>query len=269
MDDYFDIKAYSFSALKNIVPPKTPAHFRKYIEEGIEQTEAMKEGSATHTLLLEPDEFENRYILFESSYNDFRSKAAREERDSFIAKHPDREVIIGREMWENLFLRRQKVWQHKTALWLLSQRESIKEQGITWQDQETGVDMKAKPDIIVTNEIMADVKTMQAIDDFHLEKNIRDGLMYMQAAIYIDGVKAVYNFDIKRYYIIAIEKDTNLVRCEFLSRYDIDYGREIYRRAIIRAEDARLQDNYYGYQQRNIEPFFLNTYHIDRVLSEF
>jgi hypothetical protein len=61
-DDYRQIKKMNPSTL--VAGCKSPMHLRRAIEEGfVEETNAMRLGTGIHALLLEPEQFENRFVV--------------------------------------------------------------------------------------------------------------------------------------------------------------------------------------------------------------
>ncbi len=261
-DEYFDFQAYSFSALKEIVPPKTPFHYWLNLRSKRKPTPAMIEGTLTHLAILEPEKFEKTCFFFDHSYSTLASGEGYQALKSFRQQHPDKTIIYDRKLWYSLQRRRKNVWKNQQIRKLLTHQDAIMEQGMTWIDPETGVRIKGKPDHFIPT-VMADVKTTQNISEQKLAWEIAERLYFMQAAIYVDGVYQLTGHEIRDYFIIAVEKSSDLVRLVEISPVDIEIGRKLYRQAIIKAEDCELSQNYHGYPDSPV-PIELSPYLMDK-----
>jgi hypothetical protein len=260
---YYDYDAYSFSALKNIVPPGTPFHYLLYLKARPKPTPDMQEGTDTHTAILEPERFKKEFVTFKSSYASMRSNAAKQELADFEQANKGKRIVT-EEYYKNLWQRAENAWSRPMISNLLKDEITIVEQGMYWQDEITGVMMKAKIDAFnPISGVAADVKTFRDIGDNKLAREIAERLYFMQAAIYCDGITELYGIEVNQYYIFAVEKPTNMVRVITLSEYDIEVGRDLYRKAIIKAEDCRLTNNWHGYIDNDM-PFELSSYLMNR-----
>jgi hypothetical protein len=72
----------SFSSLKEFM--RSPQHYVKYLDSDRKQTEAMLFGAICHKLILEPQDFNNEYII--EPELDKRTKQGKEDYAAFIAK---------------------------------------------------------------------------------------------------------------------------------------------------------------------------------------
>lgn len=72
----------SFSSLKEFM--RSPQHYVKYLASDRKQTEAMLFGAICHKLILEPQDFDNEYII--EPELDKRTKQGKEDYAAFIAK---------------------------------------------------------------------------------------------------------------------------------------------------------------------------------------
>lgn len=260
---YYDFDAYSFSALKNIVPPRTPYHYLIYLKHKPKPTPDMQEGTDTHTAILEPERFRNEFVIFRSSYDSMRSNAAKKELAEFEQANKGKRIVTD-VYYKNLWQRAENAWSRPLISNLLKDEITIVEKGMFWQDIITGVTMKAKIDAFnPISGVVADVKTFRDISDNYLAREIAERLYFMQAAIYADGITELYGIEVTRYYIFAVEKPTNMVRVLTLSDYDIEVGRDLYRKAIIKAEDCRLTNNWHSYIDNEM-PFELSNYLMNR-----
>ncbi len=248
--DYRAFDAHNFSTLKYIVPPSTPYHYWMQKNYPVKATKAMIEGTLTHTAVLEPKRFAREYVLYKNPFPSMTSAKAKAAFAEFQTLHPNKEIITDEKLLKSLLRRQKNCYRNMTIAAILQHENAIVEDSMTWIDTDTGVQMKCKVDLFIKRHggIAADVKTFRAITDKALSWEIAEMLYFMQAAIYIDGIRAVYGIDIDEYFIIAIDKGNDLVRLIPLSNLDIEIGRKLYHQAIIKAEDCSLMDSYPGYE---------------------
>jgi len=261
-DEYFGFKAYSFSTLKEIVPPKTPFHYWLNLRAPRKPTAAMIEGTMTHMAILEPAMFSTKYVFFDHSYSTLASGAGYQALKAFKQQHPEKTIIHDKKLWNSLQRRRRNAWKNPKVRSFLSDPNAVIEQGMTWINPATGVRMKGKPDHFIPS-LMMDVKTTQNISEGNLSREIAERLYFMQAAVYVDGVYELTGQHISEYYILAIEKSSDLVRLVEISPVDIEIGRKLYHQAIIKAEDCELSQNYHGYMDSPV-PIQLSPYLMER-----
>ena len=133
-----DRSCVSVSGLKEIL--RSPAHFQAYLQgANRKETSAMFLGTAVHTRLLEPHLYASEYVV--APISDKRLKAYKEFEIANANKKiltPDQMAVI-----EGIA---QSVSQHTSADTLL--RAGLVEHSIIWQDEETGIWLKIRPDCL-------------------------------------------------------------------------------------------------------------------------
>lgn len=105
------------------------------------------------------------------------------------------------------------------------------EHTIVWQDEETGVWVKIRPDAIPTAaDDVADLKTCIDISDDGLEKAIgRDGL-FLQGAMTDAGWRAVFGRPLNSFNFVFIEKTApHCARTRELARCELELGHQTFR----------------------------------------
>ncbi len=157
-------------------------------------------GTAAHLGLLEPDTWNERVEIIEA--DDYKTKAAQIARESarlagkvpLLPKHRDAILAMGEAARRTPMVRD-----------ALAGAEC--ETTLVWQDRETGVWRKARPDIMPTSRaILFDYKTTANSGPRRFERHAWDMGYYQQAAWYLDGVEAVYGERPKDFWFIAQEK---------------------------------------------------------------
>lgn len=201
-DLYLAIAAASSSALKTlaICPAKLG------IER--EQSAAMRLGSLTHCVLLEPGEMLRRYAPTSIDRRGTKAWVAEEEAAG------GRE-LVKRDEWDEAIAMCDAVRRHPVARTLLS--GAATERTLIWADPETGVRCKARLDAHSPAGCPLDVKTAADGSPYAWHKAaIRCGY-YLQAAHYLAGCCALGLPDDGMPFIV-IEKSAPYV----VSVYDLD-----------------------------------------------
>jgi hypothetical protein len=199
--DYLAWEAASNSRLK-LLRDKTPLHLKWDLDHPAEPTEAMLIGSATHTAVLEPDLFDERYIR--GVEGDGRTKAVKEARARLEAEAGDRQVLPPKD-WDLALRLRDAIWAHPVAKHLMI---GDSERSMLWKDPETGVLCKGRLDKICANvPAILDLKTSRDASPHAFSRQGLYGLRYyLQAALYLTGAQEV-GLPHDTFAIVAIEKD--------------------------------------------------------------
>ena len=173
----------SYSSLKSF--NKSPNHLLSYWAKEFKSTPAMAKGSLIHTLILEPEEFGNRYAVWEGA------RRAGAEYKEFLKENEGKEILKASEVDEVVEI----INPLKTNKLLTQLKET--ELLIEWKTN--GLDFKGFIDG-VGDDYLLDIKTTQ---DASPESFLRDVIKYKyhwQAALYLEAVKTTQDF-----YIIAVE----------------------------------------------------------------
>ncbi|EDU8161675.1 exonuclease VIII [Salmonella enterica subsp. diarizonae] len=194
---YFDIanEAYhagpgvSKSQLDDIADIPAIYLWRKNAPVDTEKTKPLDIGTAFHCCTLEPDEFSNRFIIA-PEFNHRTNDGKQEEkafRESCVSSG---KTIITAEEGRKLDLMRQSIMALPMGKWLL---ESVGfcESSIYWEDTETGLLCRCRPDKIIPEyNWIVDVKTTADIHKF--KTAFYDYRYHVQDAFYSDGYRAEF-----------------------------------------------------------------------------
>jgi len=191
-----DKSCVSSSALKELL--RSPAHYHAYLSgERSTETPAMLFGTAVHTRLLEPDVYATEYVV--SPFTDRRSKESKE----FELANASRQIIT-QEQADLLERISDSVSSHKTANHLI--KSGLKEQTIIWQDRETGIWLKIRPDCLSIEEgICLDVKKTQDATPDAFGRTCVNYDYDVQAALYLMGLREVMERDFD-FAFLAVEE---------------------------------------------------------------
>jgi len=261
---YKNITREEYDALEG-VNNSTLKHFRDSTKYGaykknasFNPTAAMRVGTAAHTLTLEPEKFDEEYIIGgpinEKTGKTYGSDSAKfknwlEDQEPGKKFLSDQEATLARKVARN-------TKQDKTAMFWLDQCE-YKETAIDWVDPYSGLKCKALLDAFsIDNLIFADYKTIgKSVSYDELSKTIYNMGYYQQFAFYNDGLfhNGIHCNDVIAVFAqTADEKDVATAR---IGRESLDLGRMHYQQCF---------DNYKSFlagdvKGHNSELFELNV----------
>lgn len=161
-----------------------------------EQKEHFNLGRAAHTLLLGEEGFHQQYAVRPMEFRDWRTKAAQEWREE--QKKAGLTVLTPENVEQIRGMAGLQPWQRdmpesglaNSAALSMGLLNGLVEQTLVWRDEETGVWLRARPDLIPhdgVGAIGADLKTIATQDP---QKAIRDHAYHAQAALVADGMRA-------------------------------------------------------------------------------
>lgn len=109
---------------------------------------------------------------------------------------------------------------------------------IVWQDKETGIWLRCRPDFLPANNwAVPDYKTTVSARPDDFSRSVMDYGYHQQAALYLDGIEAVFgplpNGQLRQFYFIAQEKTAPYIVQPFaLDGEAVEWGRRLNRKAI-------------------------------------
>jgi hypothetical protein len=198
--EYHALKSVSKSGLDLI--RKAPALFQYRREHPSETTPAMRMGTLVHTAILEPERMSE---LLLAPHINRRTTAGKAEWEAFLIKSEGREIVTEEEL-EKLDAIRKAVWAHPAAGKALGMLREV-EASIFWTDPATGVECRCRPDGILSNGLIVDVKTTKDARPDEFVKSVANYRYHVQAAYYSDGYKAVIGDAPKGFAFIAVETE--------------------------------------------------------------
>lgn len=239
-----DRTALSASGAKLLLPPSCPALFRYRMDNPPEPTAAFDIGHAAHRLVL-GDGPEIVPVWF----SDWRTKEAREQREKV---HADGGVPLLGEDFKRVHGMAEVIEAHPVASALFNPDHGKPEQTLRWVDEQTGVPLKARLDWLPEARggriIVTDYKTTQSAEPEAFARSAATYGYELQAAWYIDGVRALGLDDDPGFLFVAQEKTAPyLVNVIELSAKDIELGRRRMRRAINLYKHCTDTDTWPGY----------------------
>ena len=199
--EYRKKEGISASDLKRMM--KSMAHWKYYHDHPDDSdTDALQFGRAYHKLMLEPDDFDNEFIV--SPKFDRRTKEGKAAYEEFLKKADGKEVI-NEETYQTLLEMRVALYDTPFVKLLIKGEH---EKSFFWTDPESGIKCKCRPDSfgqIKGQYVAIDLKTT---NDAETDKFMKDALKFgydIQAAHYTEGLEKTYEKPFK-FIFIAQEK---------------------------------------------------------------
>ena len=206
---------------------RSPAHW-KYGERVT--TPAMRLGAAVHAAVLEPDQWERRYVR----------AAGRNPPDA----DPDRTVLSAAD-WETCQRLRDAVWNHPTCQDLLS--EGRAEQSAWWLDPGTRLLCKCRPDWNRAG-LLVDLKTTTDASPTGFARAVERYRYHVQAAYALDGWPAAGGDAMDQFIFVVVEKTPPYaIGLYELSAARLDAARDLYRRDLATAAECLTRQHWPGY----------------------
>lgn len=213
----------SYSALKAF--KDSPLDFIQYKFREKKQTDAMAFGSLVHCLILEPQEFEERYAILEDGdicaqiggAKPRATKAYKEWKEIFLCEVGDK-IVISADMHNMAKSIAKGVNDNRASSKVLRQL-TVKEKRVEWEYKNFKfmgfLDGEG-------DKLIADIKTCKDANPKKFQREIISMSYYLQAAMYLTAV----GFS-KPYYILAVDRKGG-ISVHRLHKHLIEQGLEEY-----------------------------------------
>jgi len=195
-----------------------------------EDTPAMAFGRASHVYLLEgPEMFLKECAVLPTGINK-RTNAGKEEWAAFELANQGK-ALVSAEDFLKLVEMKKALNAHPFTAKLLA--EGVSEQSVFWIDEETNLPCKCRPDRIPSGNkgVLVDLKTCASAGEYEFCRDVVKFGYDVQAAFYLDGIKAATKQDFDGFCFVAIEKEppfrveTYLLDSQFIVRGQYEYRR--------------------------------------------
>lgn len=183
-DYYKDHDRVSCSMLKDFLgwrPDYRDFYVTKRRER--EETESMKVGKAFHKLLLEPATFDLEYHCPPDGMNIKRN--TKEGKANWEALEEDPRILLTTDQRYEIECMKDACHRHEQVNAALKV-EGVREQSFFSECEETGLLLKGRPDIALSNGIVLDIKTSSDVSKDAWLRQARSLRYHMQAAFYLD-----------------------------------------------------------------------------------
>ena len=241
--DYHASPAISKSGLDKIA--KSPAHYRAAKEAPAETTDAMVIGSAFHDYILLPEIFQTAYTVLPEDFNG-RTKDGKSYLETIKASG---QTILKAEWLKDIQGMAAAVAAHPKAAALLSGGHS--EVSMFWQDANTGLDCRCRPDHINPAGIIVDLKSTLDASPAAFAKSCANLRYHVQDAFYSEGYYQAAGTWPRGFVFIAVEKTAPYaVACYTLDDVAKEKGRELYRQDLQTLHAAQANNRWTAYSQK-------------------
>lgn len=211
--------ALNWSTLKHLA--KSALHYRWRIDHPEPDKPSYLWGRGVHCALLEPDEFDLRYIVYDGK-RDARVKAYQE----FLAEHPGVDPIKQHER-DSMLAAADSVRRHPVAWGIL--KHCRYEESLTWTDADTGLLCRGRLDAICP-EYIADLKTSRDISPRAFPRDCARYMVHGQVGgMYQHGATVLRLIDgTVSPYIVAVDTEPpHDVAAYQMSAEDVAAGRQL------------------------------------------
>ena len=216
-EQYHALEALSSSGIKKLL--RSPAHYLVERTKRSEPSEAMRIGTAVHTLLLEPH---REAEVVEMPALNARTKDGRADRDAWLAEHAGSQAFDA-ETLGRIRAAVAAVRAHPGAALLLS--DGVAERSVLWRDAAEGIECRARFDWHRADGGIVDLKTARDASAAEFARAIASFGYAISAAHYWNGAEAVFNESPAFWAFVAVEVEPPFgVACYVLDAASIRVG---------------------------------------------
>lgn len=248
---------------------KSPAHFNWYIDNPTEETPALVFGRAFHTMILEPEKVKDEIVVFPDSWQTKKECGISQE-DQKEAWHLRNrgKTILTVDQIEMANAMAESVGVHTAAKFLLNKEAGKPEVTVLWQDEESGVDCRARFDWLREDGLIVDLKSTRCAKPEVFEKLAYDHRYHVQAALYMEGYRQAFKREPVGFAFVAVEKEPPFLTCVYVSQPDfIKLGKIEYQKNLATYAECRKSGEWPGYPDLSLVPLRLPKY-AEKLLNQ-
>jgi hypothetical protein len=204
-------------------------------------------GKGAHDMLLLSERWPDFYHVLPEDFNPNATKAQADWHADREAAREAGKVILKHSEAQTVFAMAASLRANPLAAAALSNGQS--EVTIVWADPETGVILRCRPDFLPTKRlIIPDLKTAADASPRGFQRAIANNGYAQGAALYMDGIKAIFGSYPSNWLHVVMEKDPpHVVALYELPAEDIERGRWLNRKAIRIFADCLNAGKWPGY----------------------
>lgn len=221
-EDYHKIDALSASGAKLLL--RSPAHYLASKLSPKEPSAAMKLGTVTHTLILEPEKAKDEIAVMPRF--DRRTTIGKKAAEEFEEDHRGKLVVD-----EGVWAKANSIAEAVLANPIVRDNLGGGQAEVTMLWEQYGVPCKARIDYLTGSAIL-DVKTCADASPEGFARQVANFQYHVQNAHYANGFREVVGWDLDRFVFIAVESEPPYaVGCYVLDARSIQSGRILIERA--------------------------------------
>lgn len=183
-------------------------------------------GDAMHAICLEPDRLNSDFVMLPKL--NLRTNAGKAEKSLFIAENKGKSILTPDEH-RKLHLMYESVMAHPAARKII-EADGVAEGSYFFNDPESGIDCRVRPDKALDAGYTADIKTTPLLSKFMY--SVEDYRYYVQDPFYLDGLaRCGVESDHMKFLVIQSTIEIGRYPCMVvtLPKDVVDYGRDIYK----------------------------------------
>lgn len=223
-------------------------------EDEEKESPALILGSAIHTAILEPEQFDYQYIASPSFDRRTKEGKVLAEQFEIIAQG---KMIITKDQLETVKGILKTISQHEIAQAMLSGGEA--EYSYYWQDEETGLMLKCRPDYFNQNALI-DLKSTRDASVSEFTRSCINLGYHIQAAFYLDVFNKANGTNIEDFFFVAVETEAPYAVNIFkMGEAEVALGRAQYKAALKEYAEAKKNPeriHEFGYKKQINEIVF-------------
>lgn len=222
---------------------KSPLHFITAKAQPEKQTEALLFGSALHKYILEREDYNSEFTT--APICDRRTKEGKTIYAEFLEQSVGKNIVT-QEQQDKIIGMNEAVFKHPLASKLLT--DGLAEQSYFWENKDSGILCKCRPDYIKGNYCI-DLKTTQSAKPDDFMKSAYNYRYYVQAYWYLKGLKAV-GLEVENFIFVAVEKEPPYAICVYVASEEFLKLGEIEAEADLAVYKKCLETgNWHGYDE--------------------
>lgn len=201
------------------------------------------EGNLAHCAVLEPNEFEARYIVGPTVNRN--TKVWKE----FVEAHPNR-VSIQHDQYEAAIRQAASVRALPDVGETLASGKA--EVSAFWTDEQTGVACRCRPDFVhpvrANAVLLLDLKTFSSAAPSEFRRQVARKRYDVQAALYSDGYEKASGMEVLGFIFLAVETEYPFAANAFmLDDESLESGRQKYRKNLRTYAECERANKWPGY----------------------
>ncbi len=233
-------------------PYKYWARYRNPSAPKTTSSSAMKLGSAFHDFILEPELFEQKYIIKpERIYKKDGDIEAYEKYKLLLEEYAiSKKITLDDDEYQTLCAMKESLSKNKKAMNLLL--DGRVEHSFFWNDSESKLLCKVRPDVL-HDDIIVDLKTISDASPQNYQRSMITGGYHIQGAMVRTGVECIEGNRIDTVINVCVETTYPYsVGIYFIDQAALDYAEEKFKKILGDISFAFTHNHYQDYEVQTI-----------------
>lgn len=203
-------------------------------------------GRAAHDLVLDGVGWPDRYHVLPEGFTKAASKKFAAEIEALEAAEQAGKTPLRHADYVTVLAMAEELKRHPISKAL---GRGKAEQTLVWQDDQTGVWLRCRPDFLPDAKVnIPDYKTTTSAHPDDFARDVATYGYHQQAALYLDGIAAIFGQAERQFYFIVQEKTAPYLVQPFALDFEaVQWGRRLNRKAINVFAECVRTNNWPGY----------------------